>query len=92
MSRHPFPWPDGQPMSLRASLYKKLDLAASLGMAEGMADAQHAALAAGRPVPFTTTQLRSFYPCGDEHHALPSDLGVAEVWTLTGDDILEPAT
>jgi hypothetical protein len=92
MSTHPFPWPSGQPQSMRASLYKKLDLAASMGLDNGIVDAQHAALAAGRPVPFTTAQLRSFYPRGDEHHALPPDLCVAEAWVLTDDDVLSPAS
>jgi hypothetical protein len=59
-----------------------------MGLAHGIVDAQYAALAAGRPVPFTTDQLRSFYPRGDEHHALPPDLGVAESWVLTDDDVL----
>jgi hypothetical protein len=92
MSTHPFPWTSGQPQSLRASLYKKLDLAASVGLANGIVDAQHAALAAGRAVPFTTAQLRSLYPRGDEHHALPPDLDLAEAWVLTDDDVLTPSS
>jgi hypothetical protein len=92
MSSWPFSWPSGQPQSLRASLYKKLDLAASVGVQVGMLSAQSVALARGQDVTFTTSQLRSFYPRGDEHHALPPDLGVAEAWVLTDDDVLTPAS
>ncbi len=85
MARHPFTWPAGQVPSLRASLHAKLALAASIA-----GSTQYAGLEDGRAVAFTTEQLRSFYPQGDEHPSLPPDLDAAEAWVLRGDDTLEP--
>jgi hypothetical protein len=91
VSRHPFVWRPGQPQSLRASLYKKLSLAAGVGREHGVQDSQLSALHHGRDVTFSTEQLRSFFPRGNEHPALPPDLGMADAWLLTDDDHLSPA-
>lgn len=88
MSRHPFTWTPGQTVTLRASLYKKLELAAQVGEQIGIADPQVAALAAGQDVTFATAQLKSFYPRGTEHPSLPADLNAAEAWTLSGDNTM----
>jgi hypothetical protein len=90
MSRRPFPWPAGQPKSLRADLYTKLDLPARVGGQIGIVSSQYEGLASGRDVTFTTAQLVSFYPLGTEHSSLPPALGVAESWVLSGDDTLSP--
>jgi len=91
VSRWPFPWPAGQPQSLRASLYSQLDLPARVGAQIGVVSEQWVALREGRDVTFRTAQLRSFYPRGTEHPSLPPDLDAAEAWVLTGDDELRPA-
>lgn len=91
MSTFPFPWRTGV-RPLRADLYARIDVAAQTATELGLINAQWAGLRAGQPVTFTTAQLVSFYPRGDEHPSLPADLTVATAWTLTGDETLSPAS
>jgi hypothetical protein len=90
-SRAPFTWPGGQPLSLRASLAKKLSLAANVGAQIGVVSDQYRALVRGADVTFPAIQLQAFFPGGGEHPALPADLGSASSWVLTGDNTLTPA-
>jgi len=78
-SRWPFPWPDGEPASLRATLHRR-----------PVSAAQRRALEQGRDVTFDTAWLTATFPRGDEHPSLPPDLGEAEAWVLSGDDTLTP--
>ena len=83
-SRLPFPWPDGQPMTLRAALHRR---PCSAG--------QKKALARGEDVRFYAAWLLSHFPRGREQHpSLPTTegSGAHPVWVLTGDDRLEPVT
>jgi hypothetical protein len=90
-STWPFPWTTGV-RPLRADLHARIDLPAQIATELGVVNAQWAALRAGQPVTFTTAQLVSFYPRGDEHPSLPADLTAALAWTLTDDDKLTPAS
>jgi hypothetical protein len=64
-----------------------------MGAQIGIVSDQVVALRDGRPVTFGKEQLRSFFPGGQgQHPSLPPDLGVAEAWTLAGDDTLTPAS
>jgi len=91
-SKWPFPWPAGQVQSLRASLYKQMDLVAGTGIQVGVVNAQWDALRNGQDVTFPTPQLKAYYPRGTEHPSLPPDLDAAQAWTLQGDDVLVPAS
>ena len=90
-STFPFSWSTGV-RPLRADLWAAMQLVAGVSAELGIVDAQVAALEKGQPVTFTTAQLVSFYPRGDEHPSLPPDLHAATSWTLTGDETLSPAT
>jgi len=95
VSRWPFPdkaHDGGTIRTLRGSIFDHLYLVATVGMQIGIVDAQYAALKAGRDVTFTTEQLKSFYPRGDEHPDLPANLDAAEAWVLRGDSTLEPVS
>lgn len=89
-SHVPFPWPTGQPLTLRASLYTKLRLPALVGAQIGIVSDQWRALRAGQDVTFPADQMRAMYPLGTEHPNLPADLSAAASWTLVGDNTLEP--
>jgi hypothetical protein len=88
MSRWPFPWQYGEPQSLRATLYNALILPARVGAQIGIVSDQVVALAKGQDVVFPTAQLRSFFPRGDEHPALPPSLDAADAWVLSDDNTL----
>lgn len=92
MTTFPFKWSTGL-RPLRADLWAMIHLPAltyeELGQGR---NPQLAALEAGWPVTFTTAQLVSWYPNGQESHpSLPPDLNTAEAWTLTGDNTLTAA-
>jgi hypothetical protein len=89
MSRIPFPWEAGGPKSLRASLYAKLILPASVGAELGLGNDQVEALAKGLDVSFPTALLKSLFEPG-AHPALPPNLDAAPAWRLEGDNSLVP--
>jgi len=78
-SRHPFPSREGEPDSLRTTLHRRPCGAYA-----------RRALERGDSAVFSSEWLRSHFPRGNEHPALPPDLGAARAWRLVGDDTLEP--
>ena len=77
-TRFPWTWTTGV-RSLRNDLYCAIELPALVGEELSIVDSQVAELKAGNVVEFSTAQLRSFYPTGTEHPALPADLDASRV-------------